>query len=395
VHAGQEEEMDIFKLLAIAKSKNASDLHLSVYSPPLMRISGSLERANGLSPLTEAEVREAFSQIATRDEMEEFHRELELDFGYTLPDGTRLRCNAAQQRGVTSLAVRILPPRIPTIDELELPEMCKKLVLMERGLIVISGPTGSGKTTTQAAMIRYLNATRTRHVVTIEDPIEYSHPNINSTITQRELGGDTFSFAQSLKHVLRHDPDVILVGEMRDTETAAAVISLAETGHLVITTGHAPYAPQAVQRIIDLFPFQERHLAQMRLASLLTAVLCQTLVPRADGSGRIAAIEIMLVNSAVSSLIHEGKINQLNNAIRTYRQMGMITLDEALIELHSRGIITSETILDYCHAPDDVSKLLYQPRTEEESFMSRLTAKKNGEKAVACAGLTISSEIIR
>ncbi len=368
--------MDIFALIAIAKLKNASDVHLSVFSPPLIRVNGSLEPVSSFAPLTEQDIRAALGQIATRDEIDEFYRELELDFGYTLVDGTRLRCSVARQRGVMSLAVRILPPRIPTIDELELPQIAKKLIMMPRGLVVVAGPTGSGKTTTQAAMIQHLNNTRTRHIVSIEDPIEYSHPNIRSAITQRELGGDTFSFAQALKHVLRHDPDVIVVGEMRDAETAAAVLSLAETGHLVLTTSHAPYAPRVVERIIDLFPSHERHLAQMRVASLLTAVLCQTLLPRANGSGRIAAVEIMLVNSAVSNLIHEGKFNQLTNAIRSYRQAGMISMDEALVNLYLRGAITSETVFEYCRDPDEVGKLLYQPETREESFWSRLRANR-------------------
>jgi len=381
--------MDIFGMLAEAKSKNASDLHLSVYSPPLIRVNGSLERIDSLAPLTEADIHEALSQIATTTELEDFHREHELDFSHALSDGTRLRGNVILQRGVMSLAIRILPPNIPTIDELELPEMCKKLILMERGLIVIAGPTGSGKTTTQTAMIHYLNATQTRHIVTIEDPIEYSHTNINSKIVQRQLGGDTFSFAQALKHILRHDPDMILVGEMRDTETAAAVLSLAETGHLVLTTSHAPYAPRVVERIIDLFPTPERHLAQMRVASLLTAVLCQTLVPRSDGSGRIAAVEIMLANSAVSHLIHEGKFNQLTNAISTYREMGMISLDEALVNLYLDGKITGETLVDYCHNPDEVGKLLHQPQLREESFWSRLRAKKH-EPQVAASDITLS-----
>ena len=198
-----------------------------------------------------------------------------------------MRCNAAQERGQISLSIRLLTLGVQSIDELQLPDICKKLSRLERGLVVISGPTGSGRTTTQAAMIQYINTTQTRHVLSFEDPIEYSHTNIKSKITQRELGSDTNSFAEALKHALRHDPDVIVVGEMRDSETAAAVISMAETGHLVISTGHAPYAAQTVERIVDLFPSNERVLVQTRLASLLDAVLCQTLVPRANGSGRM------------------------------------------------------------------------------------------------------------
>lgn len=349
--------MDIFKCLEIAKSKNASDMHLSVGSPPLIRVNGALMSLDDFNPLRGYEIREAFTQIASPDGLEKFKNNLELDFKYILPDGTNLRCNAAQARGQLSLSIRLLPPIIPTIDNLELPEICKKLAQLERGLVVISGPTGSGKTTTQAAIIQHINANQTRHILSFEDPIEYIHTNVKSNITQRELGGDTYSFARALKHALRHDPDVIVIGEMRDSETAAAVISMAETGHLVISTSHAPYAAQAIERIIDLFPFDERFLVQMRMASLLNAVLCQTLVPRANGLGRIAAVEIMMVNAAIKNLIREGKITLLANAIRDYGDSGNVTLDEALIKLYWQGIITMDTVIRYCHDPGEIGRL--------------------------------------
>jgi twitching motility protein PilT len=355
---GGRGEMDIFSILHIAKSSNASDLHLVVSSPPLLRVNGSLEPVNGAEPVTATEISQALLQVTTPEERETFTRHLELDFGYTLPDGTRLRCNAAQQRGAISLAMRLLPPTIPTIEELELPQICKELALRPRGLVIVTGPTGSGKTTTQAAMIQHLNINESRHVVTIEDPIEYVHPSINCAITQRQLGSDTLSFAQALKHILRQDPDVILVGEMRDLETAAAVLTIAETGHLILSTGHAPSTHQAIERIIDLFPPHERFLAQTRLASLLIGVLCQTLVPRADGSGRIAAVEIMLANPPVRNLIREGKMYQLPNVIRTHREIGMISLDEALVDLYLRRIIGGETLLAYCNDRQEVEKLI-------------------------------------
>ena len=350
--------MDIFALLHTAKLGNASDLHLVVSSPPLLRVNGSLEMVNGTAPLTPTEISQAFLQITTPEERESFTRHLELDFAYTLSDGTRLRCNAAQQRGAISLALRLLPPKIPSIDELDLPQICKELALKPRGLVVVTGPTGSGKTTTQSAMIQHLNANRSCHIVTIEDPIEYIFPSLNCAITQRQLGTDTLSFAHALKHVLRQDPDVILVGEMRDLETAAAVLSIAETGHLILTTGHAPSASQAIERVIDLFPPHERFLSQTRLASLLVAVLCQALVPRADGSGRVAAVEIMLANSPVRNLIREGKIYQLPNVIRTHREIGMISLDEALVDLYLRQTINGETLLAYCNDRQEVEKLI-------------------------------------
>lgn len=349
---------NIIDLLRLAKERNASDLHLMVNSPPMLRINGSLGPVEDIPPLSPEEISEAFIQLTTPEQREEFHRTLELDFAYFLPGVGRLRCNVAQQRGAISFAVRLLPPEIPTIDELELPQVCKELALRPRGLVIVSGPTGSGKTTTLAAMIHHINANRTCHIVTIEDPVEYDHPNVKSTITQRELGSDTLSFAGALKHVLRQDPDVILVGEMRDMETAAAVLTVAETGHLVLSTGHAPSAAQAMERVIDLFPPDQRYLAQTRLASLLIGVLCQALVPCADGSGRIAAVEIMLGNSAVRNLIREGKIHQLHNVIRTSNQEGMMTLDQSLASLYLKGIINGESVIQFCHDKNEVEDII-------------------------------------
>ncbi|MBA7650791.1 Twitching mobility protein [subsurface metagenome] len=350
--------MDILALLRTAKDKAASDVHLVASSPPLLRIDGSLQAINGAAPLTGEEINQAFNKLTTPEQQADFGKNLELDFGYSMPDVGHLRGNAAQQRGTISLAIRLLPAKIPTIDQLGLPELCKQLALRPRGLIIVTGPTGSGKSTTLAAMINHLNTTESRHVVTIEDPIEYVHPNIKCAVTQRQLGSDTTSFATALKHVLRQDPDVILVGEMRDTDTAAAVLTIAETGHLVLSTGHAPSATQAMERIIDLFPPEERHLAQARLASLLIGVLCQVLVPRADAAGRVAAVEIMLANPPVKNLIREGKIYQLPNVIRTHREMGMISLDEALVNLYLKQLITGETLLAFCNERQEVEKLI-------------------------------------
>jgi twitching motility protein PilT len=350
--------MDILALLRTAKDRAASDIHLVASSPPLLRIDGSLQAISNGAPLTGEDIRQAFNQITTPEQQADFEKNLELDFGYSMPDVGHLRGNAAQQRGAISLAIRLLPAQIPTIDELELPEICKQLAIRPRGLIIVTGPTGSGKSTTLAAMINHLNQYQSRHVVTIEDPIEYVHPSVKCAITQRQLGSDTTSFANALKHVLRQDPDVILVGEMRDIDTASAVLTIAETGHLVMSTGHAPSATQAMERIIDLFPPEERHLAQTRLASLLVGVLCQVLVPRADGIGRIAAVEIMLANPPVRNLIREGKIYQLPNVIRTHRDIGMITLDEALVSLYLKQIITGETLLAFCNERVEVEKLI-------------------------------------
>jgi twitching motility protein PilT len=257
-----------------------------------------------------------------------------------------------------SLAIRLLPPKIPTIDELELPQIYNKLIEEPRGLILVSGTTDTGKSTTLAAMIQQLNLKGGHHIISIEDPIEYIHTNINSAITQRQLGLHTSSFASALKHVLRQNPDVILVGEIRDLDTAAAVLSIAETGHLVLTTSHAPSAYQAIERIVDMFPLYERHLSETRLASLLIAVVCQVLVPRANGLGRIAAVEIMMANPPVRSLIREGKIYQLPNIIRTHSELGMVSLDESLANLYLKQIITYETALAFCRDSNEINKLI-------------------------------------
>ena len=358
--------MEIFPLIRSAAEKGASDLHLVADNCPVFRINGLLEPVDNLPILTSDDIMHAFQQITTEKERSDFHRCLELDFGYTVPDVGRLRCNAAKQRGTFSLTIRIIPLVIPTLDELGLPRVCQDLILKPRGLVVVSGPSGSGKSTTLAAMVNYLNSVEYKRIITIEDPIEYLHSNHKCTITQRELGSDTLSFADALKHILRQDPDVILVGEMRDLETAAAVLTVAETGHLVLTTGHATSATQAVERIIDLFPTHERHLAQTRLASLLLGILCQTLVPRADGTGRAAAVEVMLANPAIKNIIREGKIHHLPNTIITQASSGMMLLDHSLIDLYRRGVIERESLFAFGNDRDEIAKLTGEVEAESE-----------------------------
>jgi len=350
--------MEIFSLIQFAKSEGTSDVHLVASSPPMLRTDGLLEAMPDAPPMTPDDIENALEQITSPAEREQFRNHLELDFGYTVPDVGRLRCNASMQRDTVSLAIRLLPEHIPTLEELLLPKVCEELVLKPRGLVVVSGPTGSGKSTTLAAMINYLNTFKSRRVITIEDPIEYIYSNLKCTITQRELGRDTHSFADALKHILRQDPDAILVGEMRDIETAAAALTTAETGHLILTTGHAPSSSQAVERIIDLFPPHERHLAQTRLASLLVGILCQVLVPRFEGKGRVPAVETMLANPAVKNLIRDGKIHQLSNVIRTHSQTGMKLLDQSLVELYRKRVISHDNVINFCNEPDEVVKLM-------------------------------------
>ena len=356
--------MDIFALVRLAAERGASDLHLVADNAPIFRIDGLLQPEADMPLLIPDDIAQAFEQITSEKERADFHNRLELDFGYTLPDVGRMRCNASKQRGTLALAIRLIPLVIPTLEDLGLPEVCRDLIMKPRGLVVVSGPSGSGKSTTLSAMINYLNSMESKRVITLEDPIEYVYVNNKCTITQRELGGDTLSFADALKHILRQDPDVILVGEMRDLETAAAVLTVAETGHLVLTTGHATSAAQAVERIIDLFPPRERHLAQTRLASLLIGILCQSLVPRVDGTGRIAAVEIMMANPAVKNIIREGRIHQLPNTIVTQTHTGMVLLDHALINLHRSGVISSDSLFSFCNDREEIAKLMGKAEVE-------------------------------
>lgn len=354
--------MDIISLLHITREKGASDLHLVTSSPPVLRINGALQQLSDMPELTPEDTEQAFNQLTSAKEKEVFASKMELDFGYTLPGIGRFRCNAARQRGTASMAIRLLSLKIPALDTLGVPDVCKELVVKPRGLVIISGPTGSGKSTTLAGMIDYLSSVRDRRVVTIEDPIEYIYTNHRCTITQRELGSDTESFAEALRHVLRQDPDVILVGEMRDLDTAAAVLTTAETGHLVLSTGHAPSSSQAIERVIDLFPPHERPLAQARLASLLLGILCQTLIPKIDGSGRVAAVEVMLANPAVKNLIREGKIHQIPNIMRTHSHIGMELLDHCLVRLYNHKQISFDSILEVCNDRDEVNRLIEHAR---------------------------------
>jgi len=360
--------MDIVSIVRIAKLKAASDIHMSVGTPCMLRVHGNLIPATDTTLLTAEDMEEAFNQLTSEEEKKEFYKNLELDFGFSVKDLVRLRCNAALQRGTIALALRLIATEIPSIDTLHIPEACKDLIMQRRGMLVISGPTGSGKSTSLAAMIDYLNHQESRRVVTIEDPIEYIYTSQKCSIIQRELGGDTHSFVEALRHVLRQDPDVILVGEMRDLETATAAINIAETGHLVLTTGHAPSAYQTVERIIDMFPPDERGLAQTRLASLLIGIMCQNLVPKADGNGRVPAVEIMLANAAVKNLIREGKIHQLPNAIRTHTRSGMKLMDQSLVDLHKEGTISTDSVYAFCNDAAEAEMLI--ANLEEKAIAS-------------------------
>ncbi len=351
-------ELNAAALLRRMVERKASDLHLKADSAPVLRIDGELEPQD-LPPLSAAAMSAILEEITDDEQRERFDEEKELDFAHLAPGGIgRFRVNAALQRGSVTLAFRLVREDIPSVEDLGLPAIAGSLALKRRGLVLVTGPTGCGKSTTLAAMIGHLNERERRHIVTIEDPIEYMHQNKRCLISQRELGPDTKSFADALKHALRQDPDVILVGEMRDLATIAAALTAAETGHLVLATLHTPNAPQTIDRIIDVFPPHQQQQVRAQLAMALEAVLCQTLVPRAGGAGRVPAMEIMVATSAIRSLIREGKTHQLLSVIQTGAQSGMCTLDQALAALYRAGVIGAEAALEHSQSPDEVKGLL-------------------------------------
>ncbi|MGD0353569.1 MAG: type IV pilus twitching motility protein PilT [Dehalococcoidia bacterium] len=356
--------MDIIELLKLMVEKRASDLHVRVPSPPVLRVDGELLPLNNLPQATMEDIETAFDYITTPEQRNRFHLEKELDFAYSVPGLARFRVSVMRQRGTISLAFRLVPFKVFTIDELALPEICKELILKPRGLILVTGPTGSGKSTTMAAMLNFLNESMARNVITIEDPIEYLHPNIKCIIAQRDLGDDTKGFDVALVHALRHDPDVIVVGELRDLETVQTAMRAAETGHVVMGTLHTTDAPQTVDRIIDIFPPNQQPQIRLQFSQVIVAVLSQTLLPRASGRGRIAAFEIMTGNSAVKNLVREGKTYELHSVMQLSSAENMQTLDQALADLVRKKIVTLEEAKMKSSHPDRLKKLLeFQPYT--------------------------------
>ena len=348
---------NVEELMRMMVDKKASDLHLRVPSPPVFRIDGVLRPQGDMPGITPQYMKEALECITNERQREKFYTELELDMPFSIPGLARFRVNAFFQRGTISLACRQVPLKIPTIDELGLPTVCKTLALRTKGLVLVTGPTGMGKSTTLAAMIDHLNKTERRNVITIEDPIEFLHHNEKCLIAQRDLGDDTRSFATALKHALRQDPDVILVGEMRDLETIATAITAAETGHLVLSTVHTASAPQTVDRIIDVFPAHQQPQIRFQLSMVLEGVLSQFLLPRAGGRGRVAAFEILVANDAIRNLIREGRTEQMPTYLQTGRQFGMQTMDQALTELVKSGAVTLEDALLRSSKPEELRRL--------------------------------------
>jgi twitching motility protein PilT len=332
-------------LLGAAMRAGASDLHLIAGCPPLVRVTGELRPLEGAEVLAPATARRLVMSLLSHAQRERFDLERELDFAMTVTGGHRFRVNAHYQRGTAAAAIRLIPGVIPDIENLGLPRAVRELTGKDQGLVLVTGPTGSGKSTTLAALIDVINATRACHIITLEDPIEFIHQNRRATIEQREIGPDTKSFAAALKHILRQDPDVILVGELRDPETIAAALTAAETGHLVLGTLHANDAPQTVDRIIDVFPPHQQPQIRVQLASELLVVVAQRLLPRASGEGRVAAFEVMVATPAVRAQVREGKVHQLLHTLETSRGAGMITFERSLADL----VIAKQISLEEAH----------------------------------------------
>ncbi|CAM3941191.1 type IV pilus twitching motility protein PilT [Mesobacillus thioparans] len=324
----------------------ASDIHITVGIPPVMRINGDLKKYG--TEITLPEDTEGMAKAIIPQKLwDQFKSKGELDFSYGIPGISRFRVNAYHQRGCVSLAARVVPTRIPTLEELELPTILKKIAEKPQGLVLVTGPTGSGKSTTLAAMIQYINQQMRRHIVTLEDPIEYLHKHGNSIIDQREVGFDTNNFANGLRAALRQDPDVILVGEMRDLDTIQTAITAAETGHLVLGTLHTSSAPATINRIIDVFPSGQQSQIRIQLASVLVSVISQRLLPTVDKKSRRGATEILINNSAVANLIRNEKIHQIISIMQTSKSYGMHTLEMSLKELVQQGIISKEAAEPY------------------------------------------------
>ncbi len=338
----------IDKLFQILKDRKGSDLHISVGAPPLIRISGDLTPITS-SLLPPAETRKLLYEIMTESQQQRFEERMELDFAYAIPGLARFRANIFMQNRGIAAVFRIIPEDILTVEQLKSPPQILNFAKLHKGLVLCTGPTGSGKSTTLAALVDYVNANRQEHIITVEDPIEFVHQNKKCLINQRELGAHTESFAAALKSALREDPDVILVGEMRDLETIQLALTAAETGHLVFGTLHTASAAKTIDRIIDVFPSSQQGQVRSMLSESLKGVMAQTLLKKAGG-GRIAAIEILVGNPAIANLIREEKTYQINSVLQTSRAEGMQTLDMALFELFQKKLITPEACVD--HATD-------------------------------------------
>lgn len=353
-HAG----LSIDELLRRMVAAGASDMHLSVGSPPLMRLHGDMQPIPGFPVLDDALVESALRPIISDDQWNRFETTWELDLAYTVDDEFRFRVNVFRQRAHVGAVFRSIPSDIKPLEALGLPPVLYNFAGLPRGLVLVTGPTGSGKSTTLASLIDRANRTRSGHIMTIEDPIEFVHDHRSCVVNQREVGSDTHGFTEALKHVLRQDPDIILIGELRDLETISTALTAAETGHLVFATLHTQSAQDTVNRIIDVFPAEQQQQIRSQLAATLRGVICQTLVKRADGSGRAVAAEILVVNTAIAQLIRKGDTHQIPQALQSGGELGMRTLNQNLAELVNSETITRETAEEFATDAKDLDALI-------------------------------------
>ena len=350
--------MKIETLFELALENGASDLHLMVGLPPILRIDGRLKKQNDYPPLTNNDIALMLNQITSQQQKERFSHDKELDFAYALDYKTRFRINVVWQQNTLSVACRMLPFTIPSIDDLELPQICKDLILQPRRLILVTGPTGVGKSTIMAAMIRHLNKNRECNVISIEDTIEYRHQNMKSMIAKRELGEDTVSFHNVLIRALRHDPDVIVFWEMRDLDTISVAITVAETGHLVMSTLHTIYAVQTIDRMIDVFPPYQQSQIRLQISQSLLAILSQTILPHATCKGMVAAFAIVLSNLSIRTFIREGRTYEIPTYIRIHSEAGAQSLDDALSYRIQSSEVTRDAAMQKTSDPKRLPKLL-------------------------------------
>ncbi|HVM18780.1 MAG TPA: PilT/PilU family type 4a pilus ATPase [Egibacteraceae bacterium] len=344
-------------LLALVE-RGGSDLHLTAGVPPTIRVHGELQPLEGHEVLNGTDLQQAIYALLTQKQREQFENTLELDLSYSIPGRARFRVNVFQQRDAIGAVMRVIPFEIKSIEELAIPKQVGDFAKLPRGFVLVTGPTGSGKSTTLAALIDMINRERACHIMTVEDPIEFLHEHKRSVINQRELGTDTLSFASALKHVLRQDPDVILVGEMRDLETIQVALTAAETGHLVFGTLHTQDAPQTVDRVIDVFPPHQQEQIRVMLAGSLQGVVCQQLLKTRDGKGRIAACEVMVATSGIRNLIREGKTHQMYSALQAGASHGMVTMDQSLATLVKQGKVSYDAALERCNQVADFKRLV-------------------------------------
>jgi twitching motility protein PilT len=348
--------MEMRELLLLCNEKKASDLHLTEGEPPILRIDGKLNRTS-LAVLEKSELKRMIYGLLTNPQKEMFERNLELDLSLAVPSLDRFRVNIHLQRGSVEAALRRVPSKIPTLEDLGLPSIAKDLARKSNGLVLVTGPTGVGKTTTLAAIIDLINSERECLIICIEDPIEFLHTNKKSVIKQREVYSDTHSFAESLRHALRQDPNVIVVGEMRDLETISTTLTAAETGHLVLATLHTPDAPQTVERIIDVFPPHQQQQVKLQLADCLQGVMSQLLLPCASGQGRVLATEVMIGTAGIKNLIREQEIEQIPTLMQTGSQYGMRTMDKSLKELYRKQLISLDVAMSKVKNPEEFKEL--------------------------------------